>query len=349
MPEVAAPFEAVLADLPPFPSVAVQLSTLLSVENPPIDEAVELIESDPALSADLLRRANSPAYGFASEIRSLQHCLVVLGFAEVRQLALAVSARRFAQDALRRPELERCWRNSLAVAILAERLAGVSGVSPEAAYTAGLMQDIGALSLFTARPDEYAELLRQAEEDGPIDDTEYFLRREAEIFGFDHTAAGRWLAERWGLPTTILEVVGRHHDRLQADRAQTSEAGLLEVVQVAVRAADTLGFGLTASVQGDAWSVVIGSLRESACEAVTGWDRDELERELLERTGRLNSAPPDEIPAEERAAPSAVSAGKNAGNLADESYPGLAWEVVAAAMLVAATLGGAAAVLLLRP
>ncbi len=248
MPEVATPFEAVLADLPPFPSVAVRLSALLASEQPSIDEATELIESDPALSADLLRQANSAAYGFASEIRSLQHCLVVLGFAEVRRLALAMSARRFARKALRRPELERCWRNSLAVAILSERLAELTGVSADAAYTGGLMQDIGSLSLFTARPDEYAELLRQAAEAGPIDDTDYFLRRESEVFGFDHAAAGRWLAEQWGLPRDLIEVAGRHHDR-----PQPGQAGLLETVQVAVRAADTLGFGLAETVQGGDW------------------------------------------------------------------------------------------------
>jgi|GEM_PF-718051 len=348
MPEVAAPFEAVLADLPPFPSVAVRLGSLLAKENPSIDEAVGLIESDPALSTDLLRRANSAAYGFVSEITSLQHCLVVIGFAEVRRLALAMSARRFAKDALGRPELERCWRNSLAVAILAEKVAVEIGVSQEAAYAAGLMQDIGCLSLFTARPDEYAEILHQATADGPIDDTDYFLRREADVFGFDHAAAGRWLAEQWGLPTELVEAAGRHHDRTQPD-----EAGLLAAVQTAVRAADSLGFGLTESVQGPDWESVVAPLPSPAAEALRNWNQDGVIEEITRRTGRLNAEPQEQTErpkqtqqAEQAEQPQEPPTPPVTSDPVEN--PGLAWEVVAAAVLVAATLGGAAAVLLLR-
>ncbi len=236
-------YEKVLGELPSFPPLAMRLAELAGREDASVEEVVDLLRSDAAFSAELLRRANSPAYGFASRIDTLQQALVVLGFDELRRIAMAAAARGYAGPAMQAPELRLCWRHSLAVALLAEELARGTEVTPERAYTAGVMHDIGRLGLLTACPERFAELLQEAEYAGAIEDSSYFLEREADAFGFDHTEAGRWLAERWEIPVDLQAVVGRHHDRPAA-----AEFDLLTVIQYAVLLADALGFGVTSGV-----------------------------------------------------------------------------------------------------
>ena len=233
-------YESILGDLPPFPPLAMRLAEVAGRDDTKVEEVVELLRSDAALSADLLRRANSPAYGFAANIDTLQQALVVLGFDELRRIALVAATKGFAGPVLQAPELRACWRHSLAVALLAEELARGSGVSPERAYTAGVMHDIGRLALLTARPDDLAAIISEATFGPSIDDTGYLLDREREKFGFDHTEAGSWLARRWDIPVDLQAAAGRHHDRPEA-----GPVSLLQVIQYAVLLADLIGFGVS--------------------------------------------------------------------------------------------------------
>jgi hypothetical protein len=63
---------------------------------------------------------------------------------------------------------------------------------------------------------------------------------EHEELGVNHTEAGRYLAERWGLPEELRTVAGRHHDP-----SEGAEVDLLRVVRVACRLADSLGYDVT--------------------------------------------------------------------------------------------------------
>ena len=280
--------ESLLDELPPFPATGLRMAQALAGDEDKIDieEVVDLIRSDPALTADMLRRANSPLYGFKSRIDSVQQCLVLLGFQEVRQVALALSTRRFAGEALKRPELARCWASSLACAVLAERIAAAVGVSTDRAYTAGLMQDIGRLSLFTAWPEQYAALVRRVEAQPPADDTSGFLDVERDTFGCDHCEAGAWLAARWGLPEDLQAIAGRHHDRPEG-----RPIDLLEVVQFAVRGADAIGLGIAPVVPPDTLGQVFAGLPDDAVTELAS-SPARLAEEVRERAARLQYEPP---------------------------------------------------------
>lgn len=226
-------------DLPAFPPVAAKLSRALGEDNAAVGDIVELVASDPALAADILRRANSPLYGFGRRVDTLREALVLLGFGELHRLSLARATAGMTGNALKAfPTLRRCWRHSLAVAVLAERLAPEFGVAPEKAYTAGLLHDVGRLGLLAVCPTQYAELLQRGAHEAPVDDVAYLLEMEKLVFGIDHCAAGRALAESWEMPEEILMVAGRHHDRIQ-----NPQWGLLELIQGSSRLADALGFG----------------------------------------------------------------------------------------------------------
>lgn len=223
-----------LRELPPFPSIAVKLLQLLSDEDVPVKKLIDLLRSDAALSAEVLRRANSAVYGLPAQVASLQHALALLGFDQVRTMAMAVAMGSYVKPAMRIAALRRCWRHSLAAAVIAERTAKAVSFEHDRAYTAGLLHDVGLLGLMVNYPKEYANLLMVTQEHG-LD-----LRvTEQAMFDVDHCEAGAWLARQWNFPAEILEAVVRHHDAPSGEKF-----GLLEIIQHAVRVAGCVGFGV---------------------------------------------------------------------------------------------------------
>ena len=102
------------------------------------------------------------------------------------------------------------WRRALATAYLAEHLARHIGtLPPAAAYLAGLLQDLGRFALLTASPEAYVAMLESAR-----GDTVPTREEEQRVLGVDHTQAGKWLAEQWGLPRALTDCIWLHHHPL---------------------------------------------------------------------------------------------------------------------------------------
>ena len=244
-----------LRRLPAFPAIATKLLRVLSHDDAQIKQIVELIRADAALSSELLRIVNSPAYGFPGRISSIQNAVTLLGLQTVKSFALTVSMKGFLHTALRLDLLRRLWRHSLACGLICEDLSVVcstSGARDDRAYTAGLLHNIGSLGLFVAHPRTYGELLAVAR---GMD----LLAKEQETFGIDHTQAGGWLAESWGLPDDIRQTVISHHD-------SPSQNGfdLNDLVRVGVLLADSLGFDVVAPADSVALADVRSFLPHSA-------------------------------------------------------------------------------------
>jgi len=251
-----------LRELPPFPSIAVKLLQLLSDEEVQVKKLIELLRSDAALSAELLRRANSAMYGARTQVSSLQHGLVLLGFDQVRSLAMAVALGSYVKSAMRIAALRRCWRHSLATALLSERLAKAISFENDRAYTAGLLHDIGLLGLMVNYPKEYANLLLVSCENG------FDIRvTEQAMFDVDHCEAGAWLARQWSFPPEILDSVRRHHDPIDF-----GNYGLLAITQSAVLLSEALGFGIMpppeTGVDGSKYEALRAQFPEAAQECL---------------------------------------------------------------------------------
>ena len=224
--------KGLLARIPAFPPIVLRLLDLLARDDVEIRELVALISSDPAFSAQILRVANSPLFGFRSRIDSLQSALVVLGLRRVRSLSMTVATANHMKAALRIEELSRCWRHMLACALLTDELARCCRAFEDRAYTAGLLHDVGRLGLLMAYPIEYAGLLRNAGRN-----VLELLDCEREALGMDHCEAGRLLAAQWNLPQDFQIIAARHHDP-----QNNSAIDLLTLVHLGCKLADSLGF-----------------------------------------------------------------------------------------------------------
>lgn len=258
----------VLKNLHPLPVIAVRLMRMVSTDDVVFRRVAELIRVDAAFSAEVLRMANSPLLGCRQEVRGILNALAVLGLERLKGLVMTVALRNFLAAALNIPVLLRCWRHSLACALLSEQLAEACWLEKDPCYTAGLLHDMGRLSLLETYPGEYASLLQTVDEDQGSASS--LLDYEREMFDADHCEIGHWLAEDWGFPPALCEVIGRHHEAPRPGRLDQSV-----IVHLACRIADMLGF----QAAGPAALDSLDDLKREFPQC--GWDRLKSDRELL--------------------------------------------------------------------
>lgn len=205
---------ATLGGVPPFPPVASRLMRLMGDDLGAISYAAvaDLIRTDAAFSAEVLRLANSSVFGPRYQVRDIPHALAVLGMNRLRAVITTLAMREFVLSGRQHRALGHAWRHSFATALACEQLAGAMWLDSGLAYTAGLLHDVGIIAMVVAKGGAYAELVANApphEED--------FLARESELLGFDHCEAGQWLLGLWGLPPEFAQATARHHEKPGAD------------------------------------------------------------------------------------------------------------------------------------
>lgn len=201
--------EAILAhsrNLPSPPGIALRIIDL--AQDPDVDLATtaDTIAMDMALSARMLRIANSPLYASRRRIDNLGQALTMLGLNAALSLALGFSMVQSLRDGAGAGDLqERVWRRSVLSALASRLLGQAMGLrKQEELMLAGLLQDMGALALLHICHDDYAPLLREAGGSG----SERLAAMERERFGCDHAEVGAWLAQKWKLPGYLQRSIG---------------------------------------------------------------------------------------------------------------------------------------------
>jgi len=238
-------------------------------------QVAELIRADTAFTAEVLMLANSPLLGCRHEISSILHAVAILGLERVKSLVMTVALRNMLSASLGIPALHRCWRHCLACALVAEELASAAWLDKDKAYTAGLLHDAGRLGLLMAYPEDYTQALEIA------DSTGRDVRScENAFFGMDHCEAGRDLVSEWNLPPAFAEIALHHHDQL----APGERFGSLQVVQLACRVANVLGF----QVAGPAPPATFEEVGAAVPENVRNRLRSEREL-MLSIAGKINA------------------------------------------------------------
>ncbi len=208
-----------VGELVSLPEVAVRLNEMVDDPDCSAGDIAKAIGGDPALTARLLRIANSPLYGFTSEIDTVTRAVTVLGTKQVRDLALATSAAdAFSGIPNRLVSMENFWYHSLYCALAAQQLAtAVQGrrLQADVLFVAGLLHDIGELVIFHELPELARESLLLSAEGA--DELELY-QAERQLIGFDHAQLGGALARHWHLPVVLEECIEFHHEPEKAGR-----------------------------------------------------------------------------------------------------------------------------------
>jgi HD-like signal output (HDOD) protein len=193
-----------IGELPPLHQVAQRLIAMMGSDLTSARDLDRMIRSDQALTARVLKVANSSIYGKSRAISSLTDAVVLLGHRTLTELVLSIGvADVLGDDAL--PGFgAAAWEHSLDCAAGARAVADVTGVvTPETAFVAGLMHDIGLLVMARAEPRALAEVLA-ADPDDP-------LAAERAALGLNHPQVGTRMLNQWNLPHPICEAVRYHH------------------------------------------------------------------------------------------------------------------------------------------
>jgi putative nucleotidyltransferase with HDIG domain len=200
-----------VSDIPMLPSVVIRLLGLVSDDDHSLQDVVKLVETDSALTARILRIANSAAFYRGTEVYSVARAIVLLGEKLVAGIAIGACASSIFQHPLEGYESEAggLWDHSLRTGIASREIAVrfCRGLSADLAFTAGLLHDIGKAILSEYLKGGTQEMARRCDDGGYAD----FITAEIERVGTDHAAVGHALAVHWGLPDAICTAVRYHH------------------------------------------------------------------------------------------------------------------------------------------
>jgi HD-like signal output (HDOD) protein len=203
-----------IISLPTLPTVVSKMIEL--VDNPKTSAAslARLISADQALTARILKLANSAYYGFPREISTVNMAIVVIGFNTVKEMGLSLSVFEVFKDSGPDKSFDTAqfWQHCIGCGSAARLIARRFRYQfIGEAFVAGLLHDIGKVILNQYMHDEFTAILTDVAENGALLD-----EAENAIAGATHSQIGGWLAEKWNLPRIIVDSINHHHDPWEA-------------------------------------------------------------------------------------------------------------------------------------
>lgn len=301
--------------LPTLSSVAQRVIAISTAADADMRQIAQIIESDPSLTARLLALCRRADRGLSNQIVSVERAVVLLGFEAVRAATLGVevfdllNTRKTPEphEPGETPAFDRAafWRFCVGVACAAELLAGETrrpgSPRPAEAFTCGLLHGVGLIALDMVIPKTLTRVVDLAERKRIT-----VAEASRSVIGFDHHTAGKRLAERWGLPQILQDVMWLHG--LPPEGAvETAHRGVIGVVDGAISVAKRLHIGWCADyapppdpagvcgaigVAPAALERVLSRVHERVADrvAILGLDETPTERLLLESLSRANAA-----------------------------------------------------------
>lgn len=195
--------------LPVMPEAAHALIRTLNDDKVDMISVCAVIAKDPALTATLLRMANSAMFGLSRTVNTLDAAVNVIGMTQLRARALSICmAKVFTMP----PTLDRLafWRYSMVCAGYARWLASKSGLDEQQSWLIGMMLRLGQLTIAeqNSAQMEHIELMPRAPGER--------WARERMLAGFDEGAITAEIARRWDFPDDVVDALSGASDPLAA-------------------------------------------------------------------------------------------------------------------------------------
>lgn len=210
LPTLPAGFQKTLAQslganaIPAMPKSAQRVFVVVTNPDSVAYDFVEAIEGDEGLASRIIKIANSVYFDRGSGSESVVEAVATIGTKELRNILSATSLNALfpTSHALR----DQFWEHNLAVAVFSRELAArtVPGKENEA-FLGGLLHDIGKLLLLDIDPGRYEEIVKKAGRSG------VYCSEEEEIYPFNHTEVGHYIAEQWMFSEDLCSAIRLHH------------------------------------------------------------------------------------------------------------------------------------------
>ena len=199
-------------NMPSLPQLLLKLIEACNNDEITAKELSKIISKDPSLSAKVMRILHCPYSGLNNRVNSIEQAVIYLGIDTIKNIAVSASVRQVFGHAKESSlfKLSQFWWHSFLCATFARRIAKrISYNSPEEAFLAGLLHDIGKLLLWVNFPKQYADIIKQSKQNDEL------LIAEKVMIGANHCEVGAWLVEQWKLNAFISDAIYYHHEPLE--------------------------------------------------------------------------------------------------------------------------------------
>lgn len=228
-----------VGDLPPMPHVASR--AIAMVENPDTTaaELTELLSSDTALAARVLKIANSAMFSRQREITTLNQAIMIIGFKALKGIIVAATLRQINKSFGKLEKL--IWENSIGTAVAATIASKkLRKRYLEEAFLLGLLHSLGQIVLLFQK--ETASDYKQVMELIRDDHLDY-ASAEQNVFGFSHPLIGALVAKKWNFSSETCQVILHYRDQFDGPKPDTELEEKTAVVQLGEMIAHCAGIG----------------------------------------------------------------------------------------------------------
>ncbi|MEN8257289.1 MAG: HDOD domain-containing protein [Thermodesulfobacteriota bacterium] len=199
---------ATIEKIPTLPESSGGVLAALNDEDVRIERVSRLIESDLALTAQILKVANSPFSGTISTVSSVSHAIVILGLGEVKSLLLVFAVQKFfAESESEQFHRKRLWNHSIISGHIARFLARhFQCENDDTLFLSALIHDVGKIVTDEYFHEEFRRIISYVETNNST-----FSKAEKEILGVTHYQIGAKLLQQWSFPRQVIMQVFHHH------------------------------------------------------------------------------------------------------------------------------------------
>jgi diguanylate cyclase (GGDEF)-like protein len=271
-------------NLPSLPTVAVEVLRVSQSDKSTLDDLVEVVQNDPAITGKLLKTVNSALFSLPREIGTLKQAVGLLGMRTVKVMALSFSLVEMMQKEEGNGfDFETYWRRSLTCAAAARIIAKRTNFKDaEEAFIGGLLADLSMVALWRCGQEEYEPLLEEAKANGQA---RQLFEIENEAWGVSHAQLTSEILKNWSLPESLCDAIGVHHEDDTMDLPE-QVADLAKVIQAATLIASLFCQDVSPSE--------LEQIKQSACSISgineTEYDQimEELDRHVREIASMLS-------------------------------------------------------------
>jgi putative nucleotidyltransferase with HDIG domain len=229
---------SVAPELEALPIVAQRVLAMVRDDSATVDRIAALLGTDQALTAAVLRHANSGLSMPNRRIASLREGLARIGQRALGEVLVRACAGPLLDRGLPPYALPRrvAWRHAATASVASRELARIlKAPGAEEASVAGLLHDVGKTVLTSVVPEVAAEAVAIARSRRiPV------WQAEAQVLGFHHGQVGGALLRSWGLPEPLVEAVALHHEPTETP---TQLAKIVHLADAAAHAVGAVGSG----------------------------------------------------------------------------------------------------------
>ncbi len=226
--------------LEPVSQVENKVMEIISKPDCSVNEIVDIIKYDQAMTANLLRVCNSALFGLTKEIASIKQAVAYLGIDKVACLVMVGNHGKNFKKEHQGYDLEdgALWRYSVSSALIAQDLAEKRQVDNIASlFTSALLKDIGKVVLNTYMRDALNDVQTQVQQEGLT-----FIEAERAVLGIDHAELGAKVAEKWNFNQATVDIIKNHHN---PDRSSSDDL-TLPIIYLADSICMMIGIGVGA-------------------------------------------------------------------------------------------------------